>query len=155
VRPLSDDEQAEYYEEMKIVAKLFGATDDVIPADITAFRNWWKQRLASDEICVSPTALEVGKTVIRPPLPLPLQPAMRIVNNITADLMPEDLAKAYGLHRGPLRSKMLRAPRRVSRDVLTPLVPDLLRGNPAARVSEGHSKFSPVFSLITALSVED
>ena len=140
---------------MKIVAQLFGATENTIPADLASFRVWWQQKLDSDEVCVTETALDVGRTVINPPLPLPLQPAMRIFNNVTADLMPADLAKGYGLRWGPVRANLLRAPRRMTREVLTPLTPDLLRGNPAARVSEGHSRFSPVFSLIAALSAKD
>src|ERR1035437_3259041 len=67
VGPLNDAEQEEYYQEMKVVAKLFGVTEEALPADLAAFRVWLQARLASDEICVTPAALEVAEAVFHPP----------------------------------------------------------------------------------------
>jgi len=133
VRPLSDAEQAEYHEEMKTAARLFGTPDDVIPATLDDFRAYMARMLDSSEITATETAREIAAAVMHPPLPLPLRPAMEMANLITAGLMPPRLRREYGLSWDPARAAIVAASRGTTRRVLMPLLPRRLRTVPGYR----------------------
>ena len=82
-----------------------------MPPTLGDFRAYMREMLDSDEICVSDTAREIARTVLHPPLPLPLRPAMEVVNLVTAGLMPPRLRREYGLAWDPARAAMLAASR--------------------------------------------
>jgi uncharacterized protein (DUF2236 family) len=96
--------------------------------------------LASDEICVTATAREIASTVLHPPLPLPLRPAMDAVNLVTASLMPPQLRREYGLAWDPVRAALLTGSRAWVRRVAMPLLPDRLRHVPAGGRSYPQSR---------------
>jgi uncharacterized protein (DUF2236 family) len=91
-----------------------------------------EERLASDEICVTDTAREIARTVLHPPVPLPLRPAMQVVNVVTASLMPPRLRREYGLAWDPVRAAMLGGSREWVRRIAMPLLPGRLRRVPAS-----------------------
>jgi uncharacterized protein (DUF2236 family) len=132
VRPLTAREQERYYEDMKTCARLFGVPRAVMPPAYADFHLYMDERLASDEICVTATAREIARDVLRPPLPLPLRPAGELVKLVTASLMPPRLRRDYGLSWDPVRSLAVTASRESVRRVAMPLLPDRLRRVPAA-----------------------
>lgn len=132
VRPLSEPERAAYYEGMKTCARLFGTPPEAIPPTLAAFRDYMDERLASDELCVTDTAREIAATVLRPPLPLVLRPAMEAVNLVTASLLPPRLRRDYGIPWDPARAALLAGSRTWVRRVAMPLLPGRLRYVPAA-----------------------
>jgi uncharacterized protein (DUF2236 family) len=132
VRPLAPREQEAYYEDMKTCAQLFGTPHDVLPATLVDFRLYMEERLASEEICVTDTARDIAREVLRPPLPLPLRPAMEIVKVVTASLLPPALRREYGLGWDPVRSVAVTASRECVRRIAMPLLPGRLRRVPAA-----------------------
>jgi uncharacterized protein (DUF2236 family) len=125
------DEEA-YYEDMKTCARLFGTPSEVIPPTLGDFRLYMEEMLAGDELSVTDTAREIARTVMRPPLPLPLRPAMEIVNLVTASLMPPGLRRDYGLSWDPLRAALLIGSREWVRRIAMPLLPGRLRRVPGA-----------------------
>jgi uncharacterized protein (DUF2236 family) len=132
VRPLAPREQEAYYEDMKTCAQLFGTPRDVLPPTLFDFRLYMEERLASEEICVTDTARDIAREVLRPPLPLPLRPAMEIVKVVTASLLPPALRREYGLGWDPVRSVATTASREWVRRIAMPLLPGRLRRVPAA-----------------------
>ncbi len=67
--PMSEDRQARYYEETKPIARAFGITDALLPADLDAFRAYVAGMLAPDgPVHVSPVARELARVILRPPL---------------------------------------------------------------------------------------
>jgi uncharacterized protein (DUF2236 family) len=136
VSPLSDRERASYYEDMKLLAQIFGTPSSVIPPTLGEFRAYMSERLESDEICATPTAREIADSVLHPPLPAPLRPAWRIVGLVTAGLLPPKLRDQYGLGWDPARRALFGVSREWVRRVAMPLLPDMIRAVPAARGAE-------------------
>jgi uncharacterized protein (DUF2236 family) len=134
---LGEREQAAYYEDMKTCATLFGTPPDVIPPTLPDFRRYMAERLESEEIVVTDTAREIAGTVLRPPLPPPMRPAMEVAALVTAGLLPEPLRTDYGLSWDPARAALYGASHRLARHVAIPLMPDLLRAIGGARRAEG------------------
>jgi uncharacterized protein (DUF2236 family) len=127
---LSEADEAAYYEDMKTCARLFGTPPEVVPATLEDFRVYFAQMLESDEICVTDTAREIARTVLHPPVPLPLRPAMEMANVVTADLMPAPLRREYGLAWDPVRAALLLGSRQWVKRVAMPLLPGRLRRAP-------------------------
>jgi uncharacterized protein (DUF2236 family) len=132
VRPLSDSERSAYFEDMKVCAQLFGTPKEVMPRSYDEFRAYMGHMLESDELFVTPTALDIARTVLHPPLPLPLRPAMQVVNVVTASLMPPRLRRDYGLSWDVPRAAVTRLSREWVRRVAMPLLPSRLRHVPAS-----------------------
>src|SRR5207302_10558790 len=86
--------------------------------------------LAGSELCVTDTAREIAGTVLHPPLPLPLRPAMEVVKVVTASLMPERLRREYGLAWDPARAALVTGSREWVRRIAMPLLPGRLRHVP-------------------------
>ena len=133
MRPLSEAEQSAYYEEMKTCARLFGTPVAVIPATLADFRNYMAEMIDGAALCVTPTARDIAHSVMHPPLPVPLRPAMEWSNLVTAGLMPARLRRDYGLAWDPARAALAAASREWTRRIAMPLLPARLRTVPANR----------------------
>jgi uncharacterized protein (DUF2236 family) len=138
---LAPNEQHAYYEEMKTMATLFGTPEEAIPPTLPDFRDYMQGKLDGDEIEVTETAREIARTVLHPPLPLALRPAMEAVNLATAGLLPPRLREQYGFRWTPAHSSLLSAARHSARRVLFPVLPDIARAVAAARRAEGRPAF--------------
>jgi len=134
VRPLSDAEQSAYYDEMKRCARLFGTPGDVIPETFAGFRAYMEGMLDGPDLCVTATARDIARSVMHPPLPVPMRPAMQWSNLVTAGLMPEHLRRAYGLTWDPARAALVAGSREWTRHIAMRLLPVRLRTVPASRV---------------------
>jgi uncharacterized protein (DUF2236 family) len=132
VRPLSENDQRAYYEDMKTCARLFGTPPDVIPETLRDFREYVAKMLVGDELFVTETAREIARAVLNPPLPLVLRPAMEVIKVITASLMPPRLRRDYGLPWDPVRAAMLAGSRQGVRRIAMPLLPRRLRTVPGS-----------------------
>ncbi len=122
VRPLSRDERDRYYEESKIVARLFGIGDDVLPQTFAAFRTYFDDMIAGPVLQVGeiaraqsadlarfePSASFVaiygeawgkrwGRQVDRP---LVKKVIHRSAELLAAGMLPERLREAYGYRWG-------------------------------------------------------
>jgi uncharacterized protein (DUF2236 family) len=137
IGPLEDAEQRAYYEEMKAMAVLFGTPEELIPPTLDDFHLYMRERLASERISVTETAREIAATVLDPPLPLLLRPAMRALALITVGMLPPRLRMGYGFHWDGARSALVGVSRRWTRHVVMPLLPDLIRAVGASRRAEG------------------
>jgi uncharacterized protein (DUF2236 family) len=136
VGPLTPDEREGYYQDMKVLAQVFGTPLEAIPETLADFRAYMRERLSSDEIFITPTAHDISKTVLLPPVPLPARAAWELLNQITIGLLPPELREGYGFRNVPARGALLRLGAEPVRRVLVPLMPTLLRAIPPARRSE-------------------
>jgi uncharacterized protein (DUF2236 family) len=134
VRRLRPDERAAFYDDMQLVARVFGVPADVLPPTYGDFEEYRLERLGSPELAVGPAARAVARTVLDPPVPLPLRPGLRALGLTSVGLLPEPLRSRYGLRWSPAHAAALGAASLSARRLLVPLLPDPLRlMRPAAR----------------------
>jgi len=124
LRPLGTDEGEEYYRQSMRVAEVLGVPLDRQPADLTAFRTYVRHQVAT--LVVSDDAKRLAKAVLRPRVPIPAEPAVILVRNLTAGLLPEPLRRGYGLGWDPARHAALMAATIALRQTL-PFVPSRVR----------------------------
>jgi uncharacterized protein (DUF2236 family) len=101
-RALSPEEQESYYQQMAVVAQLFGTPAAVLPSSLGEFCEYFDAQLAGDTIAVTPAAKEIAAVILEAPLPAPMRmfaPAHRLA---TAAQLPPRLRREYGLRCGPL-----------------------------------------------------
>lgn len=110
----------EFYEQMKLVANVFGVPDEVHPPSLADFRRYQRDAVGSGTVRVGDDARAVAETVLAPPVPLPLRLPLATLARQTAGLLPPELREQYGL-RKPLPGAAFSTRR------LLPLVPAPLR----------------------------
>jgi uncharacterized protein (DUF2236 family) len=106
-RRLTAAEQESYYRDMAVVARIFGTPAGVIPSSLAEFRDYFRSRLDSGTIAVTPPAQQIARMILRAPLPAPMRllaPAHRLA---TAAQLPARLRNEYGLRWTPLHTPLL------------------------------------------------
>ena len=126
VRRVEPEMAEEFYEQMKVVATVFGVPPDVHPPTLADFRSYQRSLLESGEVRVGADARAVAATVFSPPAPLPLRPALRALAAQSAGLLPPALREQYGLRWTRADGLALRASSQLCRR-LVPLLPPALR----------------------------
>ena len=121
---LDASERRAFYVEMKAVADAFGVPPGVIPRRFSDFQSYF--RAALDELAVGDDARAVARTVLAPPIPRGLGPAVHAANLVTVGLLPAPVRDAYGLRWTRAHSLALRVHARSVRTVL-PATPTLIR----------------------------
>jgi uncharacterized protein (DUF2236 family) len=105
LRPLSDDDAEEFYRQSMVVAELLGVPTDVQPPDVASFRAYVRSQVGS--LVVGDDARRLAKAVLRPRVPAPVEPAVIMVRNLTAGLLPPPLRAGYDLAWDPARQLAL------------------------------------------------
>lgn len=127
VAPLEPAAEEEFYEQMKVVATVFGVPPDVHPRTLADFRAYQSRMIASGEARVGDDARAVARTVLDPPVPAAFRPGLREVALASAALVPDELRAQYGLRSGPARRVLHAASARSARRLVVPLLPRPLR----------------------------
>jgi uncharacterized protein (DUF2236 family) len=102
---LPTEQKDAYIVEMNRFARLFGIPRDLLPDSWAAHHSYMQRMLDSNEIAVARCAREMGMFLVgrggarQPPLG-------RLAEIITASLLPERLASAFGLRASPLGAKL-------------------------------------------------
>jgi uncharacterized protein (DUF2236 family) len=107
VRALPPSDQERYYQDMALVARLFGTPASVIPPSLAEFREYFATQLAGETITVTAPAKEVASVILDAPLPAVMRvlvPAHRLA---TAGLLPPRLRAEYGLRWSSLHELAL------------------------------------------------
>jgi len=134
VATLSRAERDAYWQDYRVIGRLFGLRDEQMPADIDAFDAYMHDMLTGGDLHVTPAARELAiEIVMRPPVALARRPIVEFVKFLTVGLLPADLRRQYGLHWDPLRALMLRGGAEYAKRVLVPLAPERLRLVSSAR----------------------
>ncbi len=121
---LAERDREAFYDEMKIVAGVFGVPPEVLPPTYRAFADYRRDAIAG--LRVGDDALAVARTVLAPPVPAALRPFLRSLQLITVGLLPPSLRVQYGLRWTPVHRAGLALQARSVRTLL-PATPALLR----------------------------
>jgi uncharacterized protein (DUF2236 family) len=122
VRALSPEDQERYYQEMALVARLFGTPVSVIPPLLADFRDYFAAQIASATITVTAPAREVAAVILDAPLPAPIRVLVPAHRLSTAGLLPARLRQEYGLRWSPLHELALPLAARSVKLTTTPVL---------------------------------
>lgn len=134
VAPLNSDELERYYEETKVVGRLFGLPDEALPPTYAELRAWMRSMIDSGEVHVTDVARELAEPIVRPLRIVPKGLSSRGAL-VTPSLLPRPIREAYGLKINVPRAAVLAVGSRASR-LLLPLMPGAVRSHPLAREAE-------------------
>jgi uncharacterized protein (DUF2236 family) len=127
VDSLSPDEHERLWQEYVRFGELFGMPRAVAPPTHREFREWWEEKLASDEMHLTDDAREIGySTALEIPLPSYRAPAKAVHDLIMLGSLPPRVRELYGLSFGPRRQRAFRATVRAMRGV-RPVTPRMIR----------------------------
>jgi uncharacterized protein (DUF2236 family) len=128
VRRLTPDERDAYWQDYKVIGRLFGLRDAELPETIEDFDAYMAGMLESGDLHITPQARELAlEIVMRPPVPLRMRPMLELVNQITVGLLPAEIRRGYGFSWDPARSVALHGGAEYVRRVMMPLLPRRLR----------------------------
>ena len=126
VRPLPSEREEEYYQQMKLVGRLLGVPEPLLPPDLAAFNAYLDATV--ERLEVGETARAIARELCRPTLPF--GPLIVPWREITAGLLPPRLREAYEMPWDPARSALLEGVAALSR-AAWPRLPRVLRRPPA------------------------
>lgn len=127
VGPVSAEVAEEFYDQMKTVATVFGVPPRIHPPSLADFRAYQRSMIASGEVRVGDDALAVARSVLEPPVPRALRPALRALVLANVGLLPEPLRRQYGLTWSRAHGALFAASSRSTRRLVVPLLPRPLR----------------------------
>ncbi len=131
VAGLDPDEEAAYWEEYKVVGRLFGLRNADMPDGIAALDDYRREMLEGDRLHVTPWARErARRIVLQPPVRRVARPLLETVNFITVALLPDQIRRQYGFSPLPpaiLRKALVGGGARYVRRAVLPVLPDRLR----------------------------
>jgi uncharacterized protein (DUF2236 family) len=134
VRRLSREEQEAYWQDFRLLGKLFGLPYKHSPADLAAFEDYVAGVLASGDLHVDETARKLAiEIVMRPPVPKLAVPALELANQVTVGLLPPEVRRLYGFRWDPLREIAVRGGAQYLRRAVVPLLPRRVRLAPSAQ----------------------
>jgi uncharacterized protein (DUF2236 family) len=139
VRPLSRREQADFWEDYKLVGRLFGLRAKDMPDTLEDLDAYRRRMLDGDELLVTDWArARARQIVLSPPVPRLARPALETANFVTIALLPEQIRRQYGFSPLPpplLRKALVAGGARYFRRAVLPFIPRRLRLVPGARTA--------------------
>jgi uncharacterized protein (DUF2236 family) len=136
VRRLSRDEREAYWQDFRVLGKLFGLPLKDSPRDLDAFEAYVAGMLAGDDLHVGEQARALAVDIVmRPPVPLVAVPALELANQLTIGLLPREVRRLYGFRWDPVREVAARGGAEYVRRMVLPVLPDRLRLGPSARAA--------------------
>jgi uncharacterized protein (DUF2236 family) len=137
VGPVSRDAEAAYWDDYKVVGRLFGLRKRDLPATLEDLHAYGDQMIYGDRLLVTDWARErARKIVLEPPVPWIARPLRETVNFITITLLPDPIRRQYGFSPVPpprLRRALVAAGGDYVKRGVIPFIPDRLRVLPHAR----------------------
>jgi uncharacterized protein (DUF2236 family) len=137
VGPLSREEEAAYWEDYKLVGRLFGLRLREMPRTLDDLDDYRRAMLEGERLFVTDWARERGRAIVLdPPVPLLARPLVETANFITIALLPDRIREQYGFSPLPpaaLRKLLVAGGAEYVKRALIPLMPERVRLVPAAR----------------------
>jgi uncharacterized protein (DUF2236 family) len=137
VEKLSDEEQQAYWDDYKVVGKLFALRKRDMPDTLADLREYKRAMLEGDVLHVSGWARRRAREIVlEPPIPWVARPLLETVNFITVSLLPERIRREYGFSPLPpqaVRRALVAGGAEYTKRAVIPLLPERLRFVPAAR----------------------
>ena len=94
VQPVDETARDLYFADHSRMARLLGIPLDWLPENYAAFRTYFDAMVEGGTLSVTPTAREIAKSVLEPPV---RSSATATVRTMTAALLPENLRSEFGL----------------------------------------------------------
>jgi uncharacterized protein (DUF2236 family) len=138
VRPLSDREREEYYQEAKLIGGLLGLANSRYPGTMPDFRAYLARMLGGGELLVDGRARDLARAVLRPSIERVPTPMYWPLEAITAGLLPVSLRMDYELRWGRLEQMEFSAVRTTLPRVLR-VLPQRFRQVPPARTAKARA----------------
>jgi uncharacterized protein (DUF2236 family) len=139
VEKLDDAEQAAYWEDYKVVGKLFGLRKRDMPDTLADLREYKREMLEGDVLHVSDWARKRAREIVlEPPVPWVARPLLETVNFITISLLPDRVRREYGFSPLPpraVRRALVAGGAEYTKRAVIPFLPERLRLVPAARAA--------------------
>jgi uncharacterized protein (DUF2236 family) len=133
VKPLSVEEQRQYYRDTKKLGILLGVPETMLPDSYEAFGEYMRETIESEAITVGSTARALSRAILHP-RPWFLKTLAPLQTLITAGLLPPKLRRAYGFAWSRRRERMFKIVAGSTRAAL-PVVPSVIRVVPHARAA--------------------
>ena len=139
VRTLDRDEQAAYWEDYKVVGKLFGLRRADMPSTLDDLEAYRAEMLEGDVLQISDWARwRARQIVLEPPVPLYARPLLETVNFVTIALLPDRIRDEYGFRALPpafVRKALVAGGAEYVKRGVIPLLPQRLRYVPSGRAA--------------------
>jgi uncharacterized protein (DUF2236 family) len=98
VRPLSETEREELWQDYVRFGELFGLPSSDVPASYREFSAWWAERLASPDLQATPHGLEMAPLVaFEQPVPAPARGNLVAQNHIIKGTLPPRVREIFGI----------------------------------------------------------
>jgi uncharacterized protein (DUF2236 family) len=137
VHSLSRAEEADFWEDYKVVGRLFGLRAADMPGTIDELDAYRARMLDGEELLVTDWARRrARKIVLAPPVPLLARPLLETVNFVTVALLPDSIREQYGFSPVPpavMRKALVAGGADYLKRAVIPFLPSRLRLVPSAR----------------------
>jgi uncharacterized protein (DUF2236 family) len=131
VGALSRAEEAAYWEDYKVVGRLFGLHKRDMPATLDDLDAYRRRMLEGDELHVTPWARQRAREIVlEPPVPRVARPLVEAVNFTTIALLPDRIRREYGFGALPpafVRKAVVRGASEYTKRLVLPLLPRRIR----------------------------
>ncbi len=97
VGPLSADEEEQYYQESKTMARLFGLSSAAMPRTAIDLKQYVNAMVMSNHLAATPQARQIAHQVLYPPVPDIFRPLLHLQLQVTCALLPQPVREIYGL----------------------------------------------------------
>jgi len=135
VGSLSQEAEASYWEDYKVVGRLFGLRDRDLPATVDDLDAYRRRMLEGEELFVTEWARRQAKRIVLdPPLPRKARPLLETVNFVTIALLPDEIRRQYAFSPLPpviVRKAIVAGGAEYVKRAVLPLLPARLRLVPA------------------------
>ncbi|GAB3452738.1 oxygenase MpaB family protein [Kineococcus endophyticus] len=137
---LTPAERERHWQESKPFARMFAVPDRVLPDTVAEFDEYVRETVRG--LVVTDDARRIGHDILTQRTAPPLPGAAAAARAVTADLLPPDLALAYGIPRTPARRAAARA-LGATTTAARPLLPQRVALWPHARLAERRTTAAP------------
>jgi uncharacterized protein (DUF2236 family) len=139
VRSLTREQEAAFWEDYKIVGRLFGLKRGELPDTLEDLDSYRRRMLDGDELHVTDWARRRARQIVlAPPVPLLARPLLETVNFTTIALLPDAIREQYGFSPLPpvaLRKALVAGGADYLKRAVIPLLPSRVRLVPSARAA--------------------
>jgi len=136
VRRLGRDEQEAYWQDFRLLGRLFGLPYRHSPETMGALEDYMAAMLASDDLHVGEKARGLAVDIVmRPPVPRRALPLLELANQITVGLLPGEIRRLYGFRWDPIREVAVRGGAEYLKRLVVPVLPDRVRLAASARAA--------------------
>lgn len=149
VRPLSEVEREELWQQWRRVGEIFGLEAGDMPSTYAVHLQYVDAMLRSGYLVVTDDARELARRVIlNPPIPPFLLPVKELINQLTIDSLPGDLQQQFGFVPVPGRGLTLDALGLWWRLIAAPVAPEVVRFVPQFVMPKPGRGYSEIASLV-------